>query len=57
MKETAELKKEKFDAIIVAQDLLYPKDVIEAIKNASSSMEIGRVLHTARHSCTSPFYR
>ena len=35
-------------ATTIAKELRYPKEVINAIKNASSEKEITRILRTAR---------
>ena len=40
--------KAKYDAIRIAKELCYSKEVIEKIKVATSESEITRILHTAR---------
>lgn len=35
-------------ATTIAKELRYPKEVINAIKNATSETEITKILHTAR---------
>lgn len=42
------MAKAKYDAIRIAKELCYKKEVIEKIKAATSESEITRILHDAR---------
>ena len=42
------LHAEKEQAISIAQDLFYGEKTIDMIKSATTSYEIGRILHDAR---------
>lgn len=42
------MKKARYDAICIAKELCYSKEVIEKIKVATTENEITRILHTTR---------
>ena len=44
-----ELQTEKKEALRVAKDLMYPLQIIEAIKNAETTTQIGNALIAGRH--------
>lgn len=43
-----DLESQRIKAIKTAQDLLYSNEIIERLRKATSTMEIDRILHTAR---------
>lgn len=47
-KEEKEFLEHKKSTIEIARDLMYPKEVIEKIKNAKTSNEITRIMTTQR---------
>jgi hypothetical protein len=47
-KENITMAKAKYDAIRIAKQLGYNSNIIERIKNATSEIEITRIMKTAR---------
>lgn len=42
------LEEDRKEAISAAQDFRYPKEVIEALKDAGTSDELSKIMHSAR---------